>query len=218
MFKPKVPQMAKVDKARYSLELNGNSVYPGVDLHSSHWAGLRKALKAKRLNVMEKRNLGAMWRETVYAVENPVFKAFEGKLEFGPRIHQFEKPPAAHLSENLWRTGAVICFYGGLLFRWIAQVAGDSEAAELFFNRAEIKVGGGIRTALPHRPGAGLESAPMGDDAQQGRGRGGPAPDLPPGPADQVDLSRESPRQGSGRLLGQSLLDEVFMRAAISRH
>jgi hypothetical protein len=162
MFKPKIPQKVKVDKARFSLEINGKAVYPGIDLHSSEWAKLRKALKADRLNMMEKRNLGAMWRETVYSIENPTLKAFEGKLEFAPRIHQFEDPPAAHLSENLWRTSAIICFYGGLLFRWIAQVAGDSEAAELFFKRAEAKVG--EEFGPPSRTDNGLTwKTPQGD-------------------------------------------------------
>ena len=139
MFKSKRPQAVKIDKTRLSLEINGTAVYPGIDLHSSHWAGLRKSLKAKRLGIMEKKNLGVMWRETVYLIDNPVLSVFDKKLEFAPRIHQFEQPPAAHLADNLWRTGAFICFYGGVLFRWIAQVAGDSEAAELFYKRAENK-------------------------------------------------------------------------------
>ena len=90
--------------------------------------------------MIEKRNLGALWRETMYLIENPKMSAFNKGFWFGPRIHQFEEPPAVHLAESLWRTSALVCFYNGRLFRWIAQVTGDSEAAELFYKRAETKV------------------------------------------------------------------------------
>jgi hypothetical protein len=131
----------KLDDPNLALELNGISLSPGIDLHSSQWAGLRESLKAKRLGMMEKRNLGALWRETMYRVDNPTLSAFEGEFSFAPRSHQFEEPPAAHLADSLWRTSGLICFWGGHLFRWIAQVSGDSQAAELFFSRAEAKAG-----------------------------------------------------------------------------
>ncbi len=132
--------MKKIDSAKLALKINGVAVTPGVNLHSSQWAGLRKSLSPKRIGMLEKRNLGALWRETMYRIENPTLAAFDEKVEFAPRIHQFEPPPAAHLEESLWRTSAIICFWEARLFRWIAQVAGDSQAAELFYQRAETKI------------------------------------------------------------------------------
>lgn len=130
----------KIDSAKLSLKINGITITPGMDLHSSQWAGLRESLAAKRLGMLEKRKMGALWRETMYRIDNPTLAAFDGKLEFSPRIHQFEPPPATHLSESLWRTSALVCFWEGRLFRWISQVSGDSQAAELFYQRAEAKV------------------------------------------------------------------------------
>ena len=141
MAKTKSKSDQKVDLKKLALVVNGISLTPGLDLHSSQWAGLRKTLKAKRLGLMEKRQVGALWRETMYLVENPALTALDGDLEFAPRIHQFDPPPADHLSESLWRTGVHICFFGGRLFRWIVQVAGDSKAAELFQRRVEDKAG-----------------------------------------------------------------------------
>ncbi len=144
----------KTDPDKLILAVNGIALSPGIDLHSSHWAGLRKSLEAKRLGMMEKRQMGALWRETMYYIENPSLAALGGGLEFAPRIHQFDPPPADHLSESLWRTSAHVCFWGGRLFRWIAQVAGDSKAAELFHQRAEAKAEALFGT--PERSGKGL--------------------------------------------------------------
>ncbi len=134
------------------LVVNGQLIRPGQDANAPGWGRLRKEIGAKRQGLAAKRRLGARWRESLYVVFNPELELLDGHLVLKPRAEALQEPPAAHLAESQWRTTAYLSFWGGKLFRWIAEVAGDSEAAELFYNRARraIEESFGLGQASPH--------------------------------------------------------------------